>query len=296
MREVSEADASGEAARLYEQIRAALGSPNVNLIYRLLASYPTYLSAAWRQIGPNVASRYLERDAERLRAMAACDVGGAAGSLARVSTSLGVSDRELVQIRGVVDLFNYANPKNLIAITALLMALDGRAIAGTRDAEDGRPVPSRPLPDVEVRMLDPEAASPEVRALLAEIVEAHGTDGVVPSVYRALATWPSFLRATWQAVGPCVRGTEFDHRVRLLATEAERSALGLPHPVDLSENEAERLVGAVAVGAIRATLEMFRTEMISAMTVEIHTLKALLDGQDAASPSPFAWRPRVEDR
>ena len=126
--EVAEAEAGGELARLYGDIRRALRSPNVNLVYRLLASYPDYLAAAWAQIGPNLASRYLEHQAERLRALAALDVGQAGSRLGRELSALGLSDDELSRIRGVVDLFNYANPKNLIVVTALRLALDGRAI------------------------------------------------------------------------------------------------------------------------------------------------------------------------
>ena len=38
--EVAEAEAGGEVARLYDDIRRAIRSPNVNLVYRLLASAP----------------------------------------------------------------------------------------------------------------------------------------------------------------------------------------------------------------------------------------------------------------
>lgn len=291
LREVSEAEASGAVARLYEEIRRALRSPNVNLIYRLLASRPEYLAAAWQQIGPNLASRYLEREAERLRGLAALEVGSAGASLRRGPEALGVGPADLDRIRAVVDLFNYANPKNLIVVTALRLAFDGRPIPGRGDAGDRQPVPEGPIPDVEVRLLDVDRVPPEVRALLAEIAAASATAGAMPSVYRALANWPAFLRASWPALRPFVVSPAFAARTRHLVAEAERSALALPYPVSLSTADTERLVGPDAARAIGTTLERFRSEMIPAMTVEIHTLKALLDGQPAAASSPLAWRP-----
>ena len=288
-REVAEAEARGAVARVYDEIRRALRSPNVNLVYRLLASYPDYLAAAWAQIGPNLASRYVEREAERLRGVSALDVGPAGGQLRRELPALGLSAGDLARIQDIIDLFNYANPKNLIVVVALRLALEGRPIPGTNDAEGGRPVPSGPLPDIEVRLLDARSIAPEARAVLAEILAAHQA-GAMPSVYRALANWPAFLRLAWQAVRPFVAGPEFAARVPTLIGEAERSALDLPYRVDLSRAEVERLAGPKATAIIGDVLQQFGTLMIPAMTVEIHTLEALLDGQDAARASPLAWR------
>ena len=288
--EVSEAEARGEVARLYDHIRRALHSPNVNLVYRLLASYPAYLAAAWEQIGPNLASRYLEREAERLRALAALEVGPAGAQFRRDLSALGLSPDDLAPIRAVVDLFNYANPKNLLAVTALQLAFEGRAIPGSGDPEAGQPVPDDPLPAVEVRLLDARSATPDVQAILAEILAVHETGGAMPSVYRALANRPAFLRSSWDALRPFVVGPELPARVRLLMGEAERSALDLPHPVELARAEVERLIGPEGAAVVGAVLRRFRSGMIPPMIVEIHTLKALLDGPEAARASPLAWR------
>ncbi|MBA2447385.1 MAG: hypothetical protein H0V51_05095 [Chloroflexi bacterium] len=288
--EVAEAEARDEIARIYEEIRQALRSPNVNLVYRLLASYPPYLAAAWEQVRPNLASRYVEREAERLRALGPLDIGSSGASFRRDLAALGLPDDELGRIRATIDLFNYANPKNLIVVTALHLALDGRPIPGSGDPEAGRRVPEGPLPAVEVRLLDARSASPEARAVLDEILAAHDTAGAMPSVYRALAGWPAFLRLTWETLRPLVAGAEIAKRVRRLIDEAERSALGLPHPLSLSRAEAEPLIGPNGTAAVGAVLQRFRTGMIPPMIVEIHTLKALLDGADAARRSPLAWR------
>ena len=288
-REVAEAEAHGVVARIYDEIRRALRSPTVNLVYRLLATYPEYLAAAWAQIGPNLASRYVEREAERLRAISALEVGPAGEQFRRDLSALDLSVGDLAQIRDTVDSFNYVHPKNLIAVAALRLALEGRSISGTGDAEAGQPVPSEPVPDIEVRLVDNRSAAPEARAVLAEILAAHQA-GALPSVYRALANWPAFLRLGWQAVRPYVGGPEFAARVRELIGEAERAAIHLPYRVDLSRAEAERLVGRQGAASVGEVLRQFETLLIPAMTVEIHTLKALLDGPEAARSSPLAWR------
>ena len=112
----------------------------------------------------------------------------------------------------------------------------------------------------------------------------------MPSVYRALANWPSFLRLSWDAVRPYLAEPEFTARVQRLIDEAERAALGLPHPVGLSRAQTEQMIGRDGAAVVDGILRRFGTVMIPAMTVEIHTLKALLDGPDSARSSPLAWR------
>ena len=49
---ISEAGATGEIAALYGDIRATLGVPVVNLIWRHLATFPGALPWAWQSLRP----------------------------------------------------------------------------------------------------------------------------------------------------------------------------------------------------------------------------------------------------
>ena len=45
--EVTEGEVSGELATIYEDIRATIGTPVVNLLFRELAAYEPFLQIAW---------------------------------------------------------------------------------------------------------------------------------------------------------------------------------------------------------------------------------------------------------
>ena len=50
--EIRETDASPHVAALYADIKAATGTPQVNLIFRHLATFPGVLDWAWAVLGP----------------------------------------------------------------------------------------------------------------------------------------------------------------------------------------------------------------------------------------------------
>ena len=56
---ITEADAAGEIADLYAEIRSGLGVPVVNLIRRHLAVIPGGLSWAWHSVKPRARSQII---------------------------------------------------------------------------------------------------------------------------------------------------------------------------------------------------------------------------------------------
>src|SRR5262249_31484148 len=63
--EVSEAEAQGRVAEIYEEIRRAVGLPVVNLVYRHLAVEPERLQAVWAELRPNLTTLEAERLVDR---------------------------------------------------------------------------------------------------------------------------------------------------------------------------------------------------------------------------------------
>ena len=65
---IGEADARGDIAELYADIRATLGVPVVNLVWRHLASIDGALPWAWQAVRPAYRSGAVSHHAERLKA------------------------------------------------------------------------------------------------------------------------------------------------------------------------------------------------------------------------------------
>ena len=65
---IAESEATGDIAELYSDIRATLGVPVVNLIWRHLATFPGALSWAWNSLKPVYDDGTVAAQAAALRA------------------------------------------------------------------------------------------------------------------------------------------------------------------------------------------------------------------------------------
>src|ERR1044072_4991799 len=114
---VLEADATGEIAEIYADIRKILGTSVVNLIWRNLATMPGALEWTWSAVRP----LYLgdaPQHAEAVRATGALrewPVFSADPLLAA-----GVDETEQAMIRDVLDSYQYTNALALVVLSALL--------------------------------------------------------------------------------------------------------------------------------------------------------------------------------
>ena len=131
--EITEDRATGKVAAIYEDMRQVLRSTQVNLIYRTLAVHEQYFSAAWDALRPNASIAYFERCADNLRMRMAPpmppdvpDVGE------ELEDNFDYTPEDIGAVDGVLDIYNDANPKNLILAAALKGALNGMRIGGVR--------------------------------------------------------------------------------------------------------------------------------------------------------------------
>jgi hypothetical protein len=225
--EIKEADASGRTAALYDDIRAVIGVPMVNLIFRHMATIPGCLEWAWLTVRPLYLSGQIPDAATALTRGTLSDVSidlGPARTAARLTPSdLDAVDRVLVA-------YGLANPMNLIGLKVIGLALDNAK------QDDGvgtaPPVPEerllRPegqmaLPD----MADPKSAAEPVRQALHNLaVQIHGGDtGVIPSLYRHFGAWPKFLEELHRALAPLFAGDQFEAAAAEMREKGERYAM-----------------------------------------------------------------------
>ena len=111
--EVMPQDAEPRISAIYDDIQKTLRVPFVNQVFRLLATDPDYLDAAWRYVGPVAQSQDFERSARELRAKAVVD--DVSRDFDPAWERLGDVDR----VRLFTNSIHYALPK-LLLITSLL--------------------------------------------------------------------------------------------------------------------------------------------------------------------------------
>ncbi|MXP64094.1 hypothetical protein E0493_12140 [Roseomonas sp. M0104] len=249
--EVAEAEAGGEVARIYAELRATAGIPVVNLIWRHFAALPGVLPWAWAAVRPVAGSALLAEGTARLEAAALRAGGGGVAALPVLPE----------EARAVVEIYNRGNCTNLQLLTALRRILAGEA-AGGGEAPEAAPAPP-PLPPTPP-MPQLERLAPAVRAQVRELAALHGpaVAEAVPSLYRHLALWPDLLpplHATCAAL--MADGTLPQGRDALLAEARALSGRMLPAlrpPPDFP---------AAQRGAVLAALDTFAGQLIAEMAV-----------------------------
>ena len=228
---IVEAQATGETARLFADIRATIGSPVVNLIWRHFATIDGGLDWAWTAARPVYASGQAQAAAgrlyDRLDPPQPCPLPP--GAL----DAVGIPAGELARVRAVADGYNRGNGPNLVALLALLVEPAGFAPAG--------PAPAPAAPAALPRLLSEADVTLETWALVRAInlLGARPDEPILASMYRHLAHWPGLLalmHAAWSPLAADGRLQASISRARELAREEAaglanlRAEAGLPPP------------------------------------------------------------------
>ncbi|MCP5151838.1 MAG: hypothetical protein H6983_09415 [Ectothiorhodospiraceae bacterium] len=276
MPSVPEHDARGETADIYADIRAVLAVPLVNLVWRHLAVFPGALPWCWSTVRPLYASGAIDTAALALRA------GLRLPTVATIPVAhldaIGVDDTQRRAVGAVLDAYEAGNSQNLVALTALRLALDG---GPRRVASPGQTPPASERPMMPVTPTLPPI--PAVEALAAEdglalrTLNALGADAsvtIVASAYRHLGYWPGLLGLCARALEPLA---DVLHPAIAAAREdARRLAAGLVGRLTLDTPDAE------ITTTVEDVIDRFTGEAIGRMVVMVPLARrALLGGPNA---------------
>lgn len=236
--EVPEARATGEARRIYGEIRRLAAVPLVATIWRHLATMPGVLEWSWALLEPALRSGALQQQAWSLAARV--DVAGTPAIPRAALRAAGIEAGDERAIAAVLDAYNRANPVNFLAVRCLALHWGGVApAAGAVQAAGGWEPP--PAPDPLPRIVDPDAMASSVRDLVVLLTDRGATaapSSLWPGLYRHLAHWPAFLGYAGVIVPPRFDAVDaaaesLRHGIDVAAAELAgtlRAPVGLPPP------------------------------------------------------------------
>jgi hypothetical protein len=288
---VREQEAAGATAEIYFDIQHKLGLPFVPLVFQIFAAYPKFLELHWEAMRPVVSTEEFFGLANRVRA----DGYTRAHSYFRIPDlchrveDLRFSSGARQELTATTDLLHYQDALLLLMMAAQLEAFDhqvGRETDGT-PAAPRTPAGERPV------FLDEDHAPAPVRIVFEDLKRTLDLPFVLPD-HRALARWPDFLTAYWQALKPIVQSpiySECQWAVRDTAWETSHEL-----PVAL-RTTCEQLTDAGMSDDDVATCvkitELF-VRHLSGMVLNMAAAKIGLEGGNIAAPElPVAeHRPR----
>lgn len=232
--EISERDATGRVAELYEEIRRTVGLPLVNLVYRVLAASER-LESAWAALGPNLRDPHI--------ASAARDLVGQVKATrpaipAVALATVGVSGSHLDAARSTVAAYMHANSRNMLAVTALLDETPGTGASPPPATELPPPPEWEMLPMAQLDALAPEAR--ELLDAMSAPLVAPGEGALVPSLLRHFAHEPAVLAVLWTALAPAVESGEVEEGGEAVVDKARELARSMPYAVAPLDDEQTR--------------------------------------------------------
>jgi len=196
---IPEAEATGEIAALYDDIRRSLGVSVVNLIWRNLAATPGALAWAWGAVKPLYEGGAIQGEAQALRQ------GQVLPPVPVLPTaalrSVGVSDVDEAAIHEIIASYDRSNALNLLALLAMTGRLRGAQADGSAlTAFQPEPPLTMGLPPI----LSLAEMTPDTATLVKAInrLGARGRAHILVSMPRHLAYWPGFLAIYWSVIAP----------------------------------------------------------------------------------------------
>lgn len=214
---VAEESATGEIARLFDDIRVTVGVRVVNLVWRHLATFDGALPWAWAAVKPLYLDGLPDEAARRFRTTMV---------LPRLAPLAG-SEPESVD--AVLASYDHSNTINLFALGALAACLRGEAGEGPAPAGG----PRLPAPDVALPPLASECdVTPETWALVRRL-NGFGDDRqlILASMYRHLAHAPAFLRRVETALQAVQADGSLDRAIVANRAGAHEMARGLARAI-----------------------------------------------------------------
>ncbi len=286
--EITEERATGRVAAIYEDMRQVLRSTQVNLIYRTLAVHEDYFCAAWDALRPNASIAYFERCADNLRMRMAPPMPPDVPEIGEeLEDDFDYSPEDIEAVNGVLDIYNDANPKNLILVAALKGALNGMKIGGIRPGSeaDTDALPTGPPATMRAEnLVDPAGVDDSLGAIFREIREATGGLG---SVWRALGHHPAFLERVWPFLKEEMAKAGYLITVTQAQGAAAAAAQEFPFAVELSRQQVAGMgLTENEVDVIDQKLDRF-IHLIPRTNTLVLLMKAALVGEGRVRRKPF---------
>ncbi len=230
----------------YEDMKAVLQVPWMGVVTLAFAHYPRFFDTLWEGLREVAASRPYVATARAFRrrveaAVAALDPPPIAERLREI----GYSDRELDEIRAIIEVFSHGNHIYGPLVFAAAVLLHGGELAGGAASPppfEGRHAPDRAVPFV---MMEPHHVAAETRAVYEDVMATLRLP-FVNSDYRALARWPTYFALAWRDLRGVVGTPSHEAAARDFHDYAVAECQRLPNPRGLT---AAALQAAAAADA-----------------------------------------------
>jgi len=283
VRPIPEHAADPDLHVVYDDVKRRLGVPWVGVVVQAFAHYRRFFDHAYAQLRPALGSHYVERVATDLRLLSWQTVTErftVTDQAATLRDDVGYSERELAEIRTLLDVFDYGNPKYFLLATIVKAGLaGGDTIGGVRPADPADLLPRSPVTAATVTpvMLEQHHVDGSLRELYDDMKSGLGLP-FVNSDYKAMARWPTYLRLAWEQLKPILDTEPYLAARQALNDRCTTAARELPYPYRLGRAELADLgMAAGEIDELADVVSLFQS-LLSGLIANVTHFKIAMTG------------------
>lgn len=264
---IPEHAAEGEIDRLFAEIRFTLGVPVVNLIWRHLATFDGALAWTWNAVKPLYLDGTILAQSAALRGE--MEIPAATPWRLDAFDAQGLGPSARAGILGVLASYDRSNTMNLIALSALLLRMEG---APASEAAMPAATPLAETEPVLPRLLGETDVERETwkLVLLLNAMGERSEEPILASMYRHLAHWPAYLRLALRALEPLHESGELANAIASNLGRARKRAAGLAARLD-----PQGALPAESLAATHAAVATFTEHPIGKMVTICRFLRSI---------------------
>ncbi len=210
---VVERDATGETAALFADIRATLGVPVVNLIWRHLAVMPGALPWAWVALKPLYESNLIAGEADALSVDVDVPPHVRQALNGPALAAAGLTGADLDQIGTIIRSYERSNALNIVAVDTLRCYLMGGGAPSEVQASPTDAARRAPIAGTLPKILSPDDMDDNTRVLVDALNQFGARQDVLPTMYRHLAHWPAYLALVHALLAPDHASGQLEARI-----------------------------------------------------------------------------------
>lgn len=258
--ELPEAEATGEIAAIYAEIRHFYGVPYVSSLQRHLATIPGVLEWGWAAVRPAFASGALPETAWEA-ARESADLTPLPKLSPAAARLLGIAGAHVQRIREVCLSFETVAPLNMAMGATIRALLNGQQAGGAPAAGSAEWQPPEPLPPAP-KTLHPDEVDTDTRAVLMQLAADMDQERFVPGLYRQLAHWPGYLAHAATQIGPLIGAPEVEAKADGLRAGIAARSLALvadlpPPPPPPADAPAAHILASIEAYQITSPQMVF---------------------------------------
>jgi hypothetical protein len=281
--ELHELAATGWQRGLYDDVQATFRAPIVNWIFRTaMANEPAVLRYAWGQLKPVFETRAFARLTVRYRDAVLAELEADGPLPAYAPGDVDLEPAAYRELRGQLATYDVVAPRLAVLFETTNRALRGEPVGQTPATDRAATAPFPEWLDRDRGRAPTLLAREDVPDALAGTVERirdfHGFDDGLPSVYRTLAQWPTYLELAWRDLEPRLDAAAFEATYERVDALVETFVDETPYRPQLAPDALDRAgFDRETVADVQGLFARFATGPVQTVLPVLHPLAATVD-------------------